>query len=347
VTDAVDGVHGVTRTVEQLRERGVPGFEIEVVGTDPAVDRRLPAVAEVEVPFYPGLRVGMPTLPAVVEALAEGRYDAVHVTAPGPAGVGAALVARTMSLPLVGSHHTELAAYAELRSGDTALAGGLGAVLGVFYGACDVVLSPSSAADTSLRQLGVERERMTRWERGVDLERFGARHRDEALFADGRITVLYAGRLSREKGVNLLADTFLAARACDERLHLALAGGGPEEAFLREQVGDHATFLGWLEGENLARAYASADVFLFPSRTDTFGQVVLEAQASGLPVVAVAEGGPLDLIDEGQTGLLRAPGPDALAEAVVRLAASPAERRRLGTAAERAARSRTWEHALA
>ena len=83
-----------------------------------------------------------------------------------------------------------------------------------------------------------------------------------------------------------------AARERDPRLHLVLAGGGPEEDALRERLGEHATFLGWLEGDELARAYASADVFLFASRTDTFGQVLLEAQASGLPVVAVAEGGP-------------------------------------------------------
>ena len=104
--------------------------------------------------------------------------------------------------------------------------------------------------------------------------------------------MLYAGRLTREKGVDLLAEAFLAAHARDPRLHLVLAGGGPEEPLLRERLGEHATFLGWLAGEELARAYASADMFLFASPTDTFGQVLLEAQASGLPVVAVAAGGP-------------------------------------------------------
>ncbi len=106
--------------------------------------------------------------------------------------------------------------------------------------------------------------------------------------------MLYAGRLTREKGADLLAEAFLAARERDPRLHLVLAGGGPEETLLRERLGEHATFLGWLEGDELADAYASADVFLFASRTDTFGQVLLEAQASGLPVVAVGEGGPCE-----------------------------------------------------
>ena len=346
VTDGLGGVHGVTRTIEELRERGVPGFEIEVVGTDLAVDRRLAAVAELEVPFYPGLRIGVPTLPGLVEALAEGRFDAVHVTSPGPAGVAAALVARTMGLPLIGSHHTELGAYAHLRSGDPALAGGVELGLAAFYGACDVVLSPSTAADASLRALGLGEDKVARWERGVELERFGSRHRVEGHLP-GELNLLYAGRLTREKGVELLAESFLAARARDERLHLVLAGGGPEEDLLRERLGDHATFLGWLEGEELARAYASADLFLFPSTTDTFGQVILEAQASGLPVVAVGEGGPCDLIQDEVTGLLRPAQADALAGALVELAASPSYRERLGYAAERSAGGRTWERALA
>ena len=116
-----------------------------------------------------------------------------------------------------------------------------------------------------------------------------------------------------------------------------LAGGGPEEEVLRERLGEHATFLGWLEGDELARAYASADVFLFASRTDTFGQVILEAQASGLPVVAVAEGGPLSLIEDGRSGRLCPPDADALADALVELAGSPVlrERARRGRAGRR------------
>ena len=152
----------------------------------------------------------------------------------------------------------------------------------------------------------------------------------------GVTKVLYAGRLTREKGVDLLAESFLRARRVEPRLHLLLAGGGPEEAELRARLGEHATFLGWLEGEELARAYASADLFLFCSRTDTYGQVVLEAGASGLPVVAVAEGGPAALVEDRHTGLLCPPDPDRLAGAVLQLAASPALRRRLGDAARRA-----------
>jgi glycosyltransferase involved in cell wall biosynthesis/predicted metal-dependent phosphoesterase TrpH len=345
VADGVGGMHGVTHTLEQIRERGVPGFEVEVIGTDPNVDRRLPAVAEVEIPFYAGLRVGVPSLPATVEALAEGRYDLLHLCSPGPAGVAAALIARTMELPLVGSYHTELGAYAGLRSGDLRLRAGMDAGLAAFYGLCSVVLSPSDPADESLRALGIPSSRIARWDRGVDTARFDPSLREPPA-RTGELTVLYAGRLTKEKGVDLLADAFLRAHARDPRLRLALAGGGPEEPALRERLGEHAVFLGWLEGDALARAYASADLFLFASSTDTFGQVILEAQASGVPVVAVAEGGPRTLIEDGRTGLLRPADPDALAAALCELAAAPALRGRVAAAALQEVRGRTWERAL-
>ena len=345
VADGVGGMHGVTHTLDQIRERGVPGFEVEVIGTDANVDRRLPAVAEVEIPFYAGLRVGVPSLPATVEALAEGRYDLVHLCSPGPAGVAASLIARTMELPLVGSYHTELGAYAGLRSGDLRLRAGVDATLAAFYGLCSVVLSPSDPADESLRALGVQSARIARWDRGVDSERFDPVLREPPA-RPGELTVLYAGRLTKEKGAYLLADAFLRAHARDPRLRLALAGGGPEEPALGERLGERATFLGWLEGDALPRAYASADIFLFASSTDTFGQVILEAQASGLPVVAVAEGGPRTLIDDGRTGLLRPPDAEALAAALCELAAAPALRGRLAKAALEDVRGRTWERAL-
>src|SRR6185312_7445660 len=188
-------------------------------------------------------------------------------------------------------------------------------------------------------------ERVLRWDRGVDTSRFDRSLRTRGA-AEERLDVLYSGRITREKGADLLADAFLLARERDPRLHLMLAGGGPEQERLAEHLGEDATFLGWLEGEDLARAYAEADVFLFPSATDTFGQVILEAQASGLPVVAVAAGGPLSLIEHGVSGLLAEPRSDALAEAVLELAATPLLRRRLADVALAGVRGRTWESAM-
>jgi glycosyltransferase involved in cell wall biosynthesis/predicted metal-dependent phosphoesterase TrpH len=372
LADGIGSMHGVTRTIEEIRRRGVPGFEIEIVATDPDVDRRLSAVAEIDVPYYPGLKIGVPSLPAAVQTLSDGAFDAIHVCSPGPAGIAGALLARALGLPLIGSYHTELTAYADLRSdGDPRVAGAMAMAVGAFYTACDIVLSPSAASDRALAEIGVAPEHVLRWDRGVNTARFDPSLRDPALLSgrgdrggdDGRggnggqgsrggqagdrVNVLYSGRITREKGAELLADAFLLARAREPRLHLVLAGGGPEQERLRERVGEgHCTFLGWLSGVELTRVYASADLFLFPSATDTFGQVILEAQASGLPVVAVAEGGPLSLIEDRVSGLLCAPDARVLADAVLDLSASPLLRERLALAGLAAVRSRTWERAL-
>ena len=154
-----------------------------------------------------------------------------------------------------------------MRSGSGSLAATTSMAMSLFYRDCGIVLSPSTSADASLETLGVPPARVARWVRGVDTSRFppDLRRRGPAG-ADGRISVLYAGRQTREKGVDLLADAFLIAHARDGRLRLVLAGGGPEQGYLRERLGDAAEFLGWLDGDDLARAYADADVFAFPSR---------------------------------------------------------------------------------
>ncbi len=217
IADGIEAVHGVTHTIERIRELGVPGYEVHVIGTDRNVDRRLPAVTEVEMPYTAGLRIGVPSLPAMVDVLAEGHYDAVHLTAPGPGGVLAVLTARIMQLPVLGSWHTEFGVYADLHS-STEVRGAVDLGLSMIYRQCARVLSPSPASDKSLARLGVDRAAIGRWGRGVDTSRFDPGLRDQAWLrhktgsasaspaADPRtIKVLYVGRLTKEKGVDLLA----------------------------------------------------------------------------------------------------------------------------------------------
>jgi hypothetical protein len=154
VADGLDAMHGVSAAVRQIRERGARGFEVEVVGTDAMCDRRLSAVASIDVPFYDGLRLGVPALPAIVETLSEGRYDLVHICTPGPAGIMASLIAHTLGMALVGSYHTELASYAGVRSGRPELEFIASAGLRMFYGACELVLSPSQPATSGSTSLG-------------------------------------------------------------------------------------------------------------------------------------------------------------------------------------------------
>ncbi len=345
LADGIGSTHGVSRTIEEIRSRGVPGYEIEVVATDARVDRRLSAVGEFDVPFYPGLRIGVPSLSAAAETLTERHFDAIHVCSPGPAGIAGVLLAKALRLPLIGSYHTELTAYARLRSERGDLAAAMQAAVSAFYAACDLVLSPSPASDEALARAALAAEKILRWDRGVDTSRFhpALRARERG---DDRLLAMYAGRITTEKGIDLLVESFLAAREREPRLHLVLAGDGPERERVAARLGEHASFLGWLHGEALARAYADADLFLFASQTDTFGQVILEAQASGVPVIAVAAGGPASLVQHRATGVLCAPSAGSLADALLELAAAPLLRERLALAALGAVRERSWESAL-
>ncbi len=219
-----------------------------MIGTDADVDRRLSAVAQIDIPFYSGLKIGVPSLPATVDALAEGRYDLVHLCSPGPAGSAAWLLARVLELPVLGSYHTELAAYAGVRSGQAQLEAMAAAPRGVLRRLRRGALPepgqrrPAPSSDRAPSGSGAGTAGST------DAVRPGLR--TPGLLPPDVINVLYAGRLTTEKGVELLADAFLAARRRDPRLHLVLAGGGPEERALRERLGEHATFLGWLGGDD-------------------------------------------------------------------------------------------------
>jgi glycosyltransferase involved in cell wall biosynthesis/predicted metal-dependent phosphoesterase TrpH len=348
IADGIGSTHGVTRTLAEIAERGVPGFDVEIVGSDARVDRRVPAVTDVPLPYAPDVTVGVPSLLAMTEALTQGRYDLVHISAPGPAGLLAMLCAHVLELPVAGAHHTELAAYAAERAADPRVALAAQAGLAAFYGRCATVLSPSAAADAGLAALGVGPEKIARWDRGVDLGRFSPLRRVPGRLGDeAHVHVLYAGRLTREKDIALLGEAFALAHERDPRLRLSIAGGGPEQAALAARLGSLVRFHGWLDGDDLATAYASADLFLFCSQTDTFGQVVLEAQASGLPVVAVDAGGPAELIADGRSGLLCPPDAATLAGALAGLAASRAARDRLARGGRAAAAERSWDAALA
>ncbi len=331
LADGIGSMHGVTRTIEEIRQRGVPGFEIEVVGTDPEVDRRLSAVAEIDVPYYPGLRIGVPSLPAAVQTLSDGAFDAIHVCSPGPAGIAGALVARALSLPLVGSYHTELTAYAGLRSDEPRVADAMALAVSAFYNACDIVLSPSLASDAALAGIGMPVERILRWDRGVDTSRFDPSLRDRVVCCPRELSTCSTPGASPARRAPTCSPTLSCWRASAIPACISCSpAAAPSTSPCASASATRATFLGWLEGTELARAYACADLFLFPSATDTFGQVILEAQASGLPVIAVAAGGPLSLIEDRVTGLLReARRPRPGRSAVLELADSPLLRERL------------------
>jgi phosphatidylinositol alpha 1,6-mannosyltransferase len=275
------------------------------------------------------------------------RPDVVHVATPGPVGVCGLICARLLGIPLVGSYHTELGPYALHLTRDLLVAQVVDFWVDWFYRQCRVVLAPTQAAAAALEARGLARD-VAVWGRGVDTELFTPVRRDETLctrlLAGGDALLLSVGRISDEKRLRILLDAFGLVRDRDPGVRLAVVGEGPARAALEQSAPAGVSFLGELRGESLADVYAAADVFCFPSTTDTFGQVLLEAAASGLPVVAAATPGARELVRDGSTGLLFAPDDaGALARALGSLVADEARRRSYGAAARAAARGRTWQ----
>jgi len=341
----VNGVaHTALRVAEHLLNRG---HDPLVVAPEPASglsrpDQALPypviRVPSMAVPVYRGLRVGMPG-PRLKAALAGHRADMVHLAGPFVLGASAGAIACRLGLPSVAVYATDMAAYA--RAYHTG-SGGQAACwwrLRRIHNRVARNLAPSSASAADLRAHGIERVWV--WGRGVDTRRFDPAKRCPRLRASlapaGEVIVGYVGRLATEKRLNLLRGV---ARLPGARL--VIVGAGPAGAAVRRALPE-ALFLGARHGGELAATYASLDIFVHSGPHETFGNTLQEAAASGLPVVAPAAGGPLDLVADGETGFLVSPGDtDALTNAVSKLAGDPGLRAAQGQAARRHMLERTW-----
>jgi phosphatidylinositol alpha 1,6-mannosyltransferase len=341
----VNGVANcVVRVAENLIRMGhhpliiAPESARSTFRTDSKFPCPVERVPSIPVPGYTTFRLGLPA-PRIRRAIAEHGADVVHLASPVALGAWGVHVAKAMDLPVVAVYQTDLPNYARAYR--------LGPVTEAFawrwlrdiHNAAGRTLAPSSGTAADLRAHGMERVHL--WGRGVDTERFQPARRDAGLRAelapDGQVIVGYVGRLAIEKRVDLLA-----AVAGLPGIKLVVTGGGPAAEELSQAM-PGAVFLGERHGDDLARIYASLDIFVHTGPFETFGQTIQEAAASGLPVVAPAAGGPLDLVDEGVTGHLVPPGDGAaLAAAVTRLASDGPSRAAFGAAARRKVLGRSW-----
>ncbi|OII63565.1 glycosyl transferase family 1 [Streptomyces sp. CC53] len=337
----VNGVaHCALQTARHLAARGHEPLVIAPAGpqtgdTEPAPCPvvRVPALP---LPGYPQVRVALPSRRAGA-AIAAHRADLVHLASPFVLGVRGMAAAGRLGLPALAVYQTDLGGYARayLGAGEAAAWRRMRAV----HAAADRTLAPSTAAARDLTAHGVPRVHL--WPRGVDTDRFRPDRRDEplrrSLAPGGELLVGYVGRLAPEKHVDLLAGV-----SGLPGVRVVVVGDGPSEPGLRAAL-PGAVFLGRRTGDELARIFASLDVFAHTGPYETFCQTVQEAMACGLPVVAPAAGGPLDLVRHGVTGLLVPPhDAHALSAAVAGLAADPARRRDYGAAGRAAVEGRTW-----
>jgi phosphatidylinositol alpha 1,6-mannosyltransferase len=332
----------VQRVAEHLVRRGHAPLVIapessnaQTAGPFPYPVERVPSVA---LPGYSSFRLGLPSR-AIRSALINHGTDLVHLASPVFLGVTGSVVARRLGLPTVAVYQTDIPSYARAYG-----LHGIGEAaawrwLRYVHNAAERSLAPSTAIMTQLRAHGFER--IWLWGRGVDTTRFDPAKRSAGLRRQlapgGEVLAGYVGRLATEKRVDLLAPI-----AELPGVRLVIVGGGPAEAALRERM-PSAVFLGEQRGEELARIYASLDVFVHSGPYETFGQTLQEAAASGLPVVAPAAGGPLDIVDDAVTGYLVTPeSAEALARPVARLAADAGLRAAQGRAARQKVLSRSW-----
>jgi glycosyltransferase involved in cell wall biosynthesis len=281
-----------------------------------------------------------------VEDLSRFRPDVVHVATEFSLGIAGVKAARQLGVPIVASAHTDYDQYA-VRYGVTwALRAGWH-YLRWFYGQAHRVLCPSRIYEEHLHSRGVTHTGV--WSRGVDPGEFHPRFRSEAYRARlgvgaNDLLVTYIGRIAREKNLELLLRAWETLVASRGGARLVLVGRGPleDEIRRRELPGVHVT--GLMKGRELAEAYASADIFTFPSPTETFGNSLLEAMGSGLPSLVAAAGGVLEFAEHGRNAWLVAPNStEAITDGLGRLLADAALRRRLAGGALQTAGERRWD----
>ena len=336
-------MNGVTGSVLQiLRHLERTGHQAHVIAPS-APDTplrsggaRVDTVASVPLPGYRHVRVGMASTGRVVDSLRRFQPDVVHLASPFALGWRGVVAAQRLALPTVAAYQTDVAAYTS-RYGVALTTSLAESHLARLHRRATLTLAPSSESEAQLSRLGVDRVR--RWGRGVDAERFHPDAGDEQWEhrSPGLVTVGYVGRLAPEKQV----EDLHALRGIPG-IRLVIVGDGPSRARLESLLPD-ALFLGHLSGTELARAMASFDIFVHPGESETFGQTLQEAHASGVPVIATGRGGPLDLVRMGIDGWLYRPGDlDDLRMRVRDLAGDERKRRAFGRAGREAVEGRSW-----
>ncbi len=345
-------VNGVSRTLGELaRVLTQSGDRVQLIHPDygTAVDREsVETVRSFVLPFYKELHLPLPPFGSTHRAIDSFRPDIVHIATEATLGLSALRFATRRRLPVVSSFHTNFDQYSS-HYGVGWTRGVIWRYLRWFHNRTQETYVPSVATIRELEDLGFER--LVLWKRGVDSSLFrpgraGGHEVRRALgWSADDVVITYVSRIAIEKNVDYLAEALalVASRRSDVRI--LLVGDGPARPALERRIGSFAQFAGYRQGEDLADHYAASDIFAFSSLTETFGNVVLEAMASGLPVVALRAGGVGETVQSGATGSLVEPSepPAQFASALLRLVEHPEERRRMAQAARDYALSQSWD----
>jgi glycosyltransferase involved in cell wall biosynthesis len=343
-TDTLDEINGVAITIKRListaKSRGVE-LTVITAGDDGeyAVEgvKKFQSVGDFVLPEYPELKLNFPPILDVMDFIEREGFTRIHISTPGTVGLLGLLIARLMNIPVAGTYHTDIPQYVRSLTNDEFLEQAAWSYMIWFYSQMEEVMVPSAGTREQLRSRGLPQERMKPLPRWVDTETYSPEMRNPSFWKSrgvglGRVVLLYVGRVSREKGLEMLVNAFRELVDSGAAIALAVIGDGPYREEMEALLTGYPTqFTGYLAGDLLQRGYASADLFVFPSATDTFGNVVLEAQASGLPVIVSDEGGPRELMIDGETGIIfKAGSKSALVNSIKLMISDPERIHRMG-----------------
>ncbi|MGA3170272.1 MAG: glycosyltransferase [Chthoniobacteraceae bacterium] len=357
-TDTLEDVNGVANTIRKMTAAGVrAGKEIVVVtsrfesnpGGVPI--KNFQPIGEFELPEYELQKLSFPPILEIVDYVQRKKFSEVIISTPGPVGLVALMAAKTLGLRTSGIYHTDFPQYVRILTDDRSLETLTWTYMHWFYSQMDILYVNSEYYRQRWIERGIPAEKLKILPRGLDTTLFHPGKRDGALrekfgARNGEAVLLYVGRISKEKDLDVLAAAYRKLHERHPGARLVFVGDGPYMKELRDAL-PGAIFTGYLSGADLAGAFASADIFVFPSTTDTFGNVVLEAMASGLPAVVSDTGGPRELVKNGVTGYVtRSLDVEDFTTATERLVADPALRETMRTNALAAVRDRDWSEAF-
>ncbi|MEQ1860884.1 MAG: glycosyltransferase [Chthoniobacteraceae bacterium] len=312
-TDTLEDVNGVANTIRRLtaacRAQGhdvvVVTSRSEITITDIPIKNFAP-IGEFELPEYKLQKLSFPPILQMIDYIQREGFTELIISTPGPIGLTALLAAKLLGLRASGIYHTDFPQYIRILTDDSFLETLTWSYMKWFYDALDLIYVNSEGYRGAWIARGIDAEKLRILPRGLDTALFDPSRRDSEFWvkrgaARGATVLLYVGRISKEKDLDVIARAWPKLKR--DGVAVAFVGDGPYRAEMEDQLPD-AIFTGVLAGRELATAYASADVFVFPSTTDTFGNVILEALASGLPCVVSDQGGPKDLVEDGRTGFI-------------------------------------------
>ncbi|EKS41435.1 MAG TPA: glycosyltransferase family 1 protein [Afipia sp.] len=342
----------LNRLVGYLEDQGVEVRIFAPVASCPALDHSgdLTPVPSVALPMRPEYRLALGLSRRLKANIEEFDPDIIHIAVPDILGYQALRLGRRLKVPVVASYHTRYDTYVKFYAPLKLFQKPVENYLRFFYRNCVQVYVPSGSMADVLREQGYA-ENLAAWPRGVDVERFHPAKRSQEWrarhgIAPDQVAIVFVGRFVREKGLDLLVDTLNELKRQNVAHRSIAVGDGPERAWLEERLPD-TIFPGFLHGEDLAQAYASSDIFFFPSQTETFGNVTLEAMASGLPAVCAFATGSRSLVSPHVTGFMaETNSAGEFADHLSTLVADAVARRRMGAVARERSLNFSWDAAM-